>query len=330
MLNRKVVSVAALAAVLSIPAVAAAGEGHCSVPVSTYSIVAYDSATGQFGAAVQSHYFRVADVIWAEPSVGAVATQSLVDFRYGPLGLDMMRSGKTAQQALYGLLASDPDSRVRQVAMIDLHGNVATHTGTHCIAQAGHQAGRNYSVQANLMEKATVWPAMAEAFENAQGDLAERMLAALDAAEAEGGDIRGRQSVALLVVKAHPTGQEWSDRVFDLRVDDSPEPLVELRRLLGIARAYDHMDRGDEFITAGDFEAAEKEYTLAAELAPGNLEVRFWQAVTLVTVGEVDRALPVFEDIFAQDERWRVLVPRLVDAELLPDDQEIIDRIVAQ
>ena len=184
--------------VLATTIVNAEGRKTLSVrPVNTYSIVAYDSATGQFGAAVQSHWFKVANVIWAEPNVGAVATQSLVDFAYGPLGIEMMKLGKTATQALDGLKASDANFHVRQVAMIDNHGNVAAHTGDKCIAEAGHQIGHNYSVQANLMENPTVPAAMAKAFENAEGDLAERLMIALEAAQGEGGDIRGMQSAAI-------------------------------------------------------------------------------------------------------------------------------------
>lgn len=300
------------------------------MPVSTFSIVCYDSATGQFGAAVQSHWFKVSDVIWAEPGVGAVATQSLADFRYGPLGLHMMTLGKTAQEALDGILASDPDNRVRQVAMIDADGNVATHTGTHCIAEAGHHVGINYSVQANLMEKNTVWDAMARAFESAEGDLADRMMAALEAAQAEGGDIRGKQSAAMIVVAPEPTGSPWSDYLVDVRVDDSPEPLKELRRLLSISRAYDHMNAGDNAITAGDFDLAEKEYSTAAAMAPGNLEIRYWQAVSLVNAHQLDRALPIFKEIFAADPNWKTLTPRLVDSELLPNDPEVLKEIMAQ
>ncbi len=299
-------------------------------PVTTYSIVAYDSATGQFGAAVQSHYFKVADVIWVEPNVGAVATQSLVDFNYGPLGLTLLRHGKTAAQTLGGLLVTDPQHQVRQVAIVDRNGDVATHTGDKCIPYAGHYSGHHYSVQANLMRDSTVWGAMAKAFEATKGDLAERMMAALDAAEGEGGDIRGKQSAAMLVVTGKPTGLPWKDRLVDLRVDDSPEPLTELRRLLNIDRAYDHMDKGDEYIAVNDIAAANREYALAAELAPGNPEIVFWHAVTLVEAGKVDDALPLFKQVFAQDAAWRVLVPRLVKSDLLPDDPKLIERIVAQ
>ncbi len=299
-------------------------------PVNTYSIVAYDSATGQFGAAVQSHWFKVADVIWVEAGVGAVATQSLTDFSYGPLGLEMMRLGKSASQALTGLVASDSNSAVRQVAMIDRNGTVATHTGSKCIAYAGHHIGHNYSVEANLMRDSTVWGAMAKAFETTKGALSERMMAALEAAQGEGGDIRGKQSAAMVVVTGQPTGQPWHDRLVDIRVDDSSQPLKELRRLLNITHAYDHMDKGDEFIAKNDFDSANKEYATAAELAPGNPEILFWHAVTLVTADQVEKALPIFKQVFAEDENWRILVPRLVDADLLPNDPDLIKRITSQ
>lgn len=299
-------------------------------PVNTFSIVAYDSATGQFGAAVQSHWFKVGDVIWVEAGVGAVATQSLVEFSYGPLGLEMMRNGKTAAQALAGLLVSDPNNNVRQVAMVDRNGVVATHTGDKCIAEAGHYVGHNYSVEANLMRDSTVWGAMAKAFENTRGDLAERMMAALDAAQAEGGDIRGKQSAAMIVVSGQPTGMKWKDNLVDLRVDDAAEPLKELRRLLEITRAYDHMNKGDEYVTAGNFEKANAEYSEAARLAPGNPEILFWYGVTLVTAKQVDKSLPIFKQVFAQDANWRILVPRLVKSDLLPNDPSVIDKIVSQ
>ena len=299
-------------------------------PVNTYSIVAYDSVTGQFGAAVQSHWFKVANVIWAEPNVGAVATQSLVDFAYGPLGIEMMKLGKTATQALDGLKASDPNYHVRQVAMIDNRGNVAAHTGDKCIAEAGHQIGHNYSVQANLMENPTVPAAMAKAFESAEGDLAERLMIALEAAQGEGGDIRGMQSAAILVVTGEPTGQSWKDRLVDLRVDDDPQPLVELRRLLDINRAYELMNQGDDSIVEGKLDEAGQAYAKAAELSPGNMEIIFWHAVTLVTAGEVERSLPLFKQCFEANEGWRTLIKRLVTADILPDDKKVIERIISE
>ncbi len=242
----------------------------------------------------------------------------------------MMENGKSAKEALEGLLASDSNNAVRQVAMIDKNGVVAAHTGSKCISEAGHQIGKMYSVQANLMRNNTVWGAMAVAFESTKGDLAERMMAALEAAQKEGGDIRGMQSAAMVVVSGKPTGMSWRDRIIDIRVDDSPQPLVELRRLLNISRAYGHMDKGDEFITEKKYDEANAEYAKAAELNPGNAEILFWHAQTLVMAGELERALPIFKEVFKMDESWRVLVPRLVKSELLPNDQKIIDRIVAQ
>ncbi len=190
--------------------------------VHTYSIVARDSDTGQLGVAVQSHYFSVGSVVtWAEAGVGAVATQSLSDPAYGKLGLDLMRAGKGASDTLAGLVASDSMQAVRQVAMVDAHGQVAAHTGQFAIAEAGHITGDAFSVQANMMLKNSVWPAMAEAYRGAKGELVDRFLVALDAAEAEGGDIRGRQSAAILIVEAKSTGRPWVDTIFDLRVDDA-------------------------------------------------------------------------------------------------------------
>src|SRR5918993_3614224 len=202
-------------------------------PVHTYSIVARDPDTGELGVAVQSHWFSVGPIVaWAEAGVGAIATQSFVDPSYGKNGLDLMRSGKSGPETLKELLAKDEGREVRQVAMIDAQGRVDAWTGKNDIQAAGHIVGKNFSVQANLMLNEKVWPAMAQAFENTRGDLAERMLAALDAAQAVGGDIRGQQSAALVVVTGKPTGQAWKDRTFDLRVDDSADPLKELRRLV--------------------------------------------------------------------------------------------------
>jgi len=296
----------------------------------TYSIVARDPTTGNFGVAVQSHWFQVGPVVpWAEAGVGAVATQSFVRVDYGPRGLEAMRQGKSAEEALAALLAQDEGKDVRQVAMVDRQGRVAAWTGPKCIAAAGHQTGPGYSVQANLMDRPTVWPAMARAYEAATGDFAERLLAALEAAEAEGGDIRGRQSAALLIVRAEATGRSWEDRLVDLRVDDHSEPLAELRRLLSLHRAYDEMNRGDEALAAGRVEVALGHYTRASELAPGIAELPFWQAVTLFTSGQPEKALTLFARVFAAEERWTRLVPRLPAAGLLPDDPEAVSRILS-
>ncbi len=307
-----------LTAILPLPAAA------------TFSIVARDPVTGDFGVAVQSHWFQVGpSVPWAEAGVGAVATQSFVRIDYGPKGLQLMKEGKSAREVLDALLAQDPQKDVRQVAMVDAQGRVAAWTGPKCIAAAGNQAGDGFSVQANLMDKPTVWPAMARAFAAAQGDLAERMLAALEAAQAEGGDIRGRQSAALIVVRARSTGEPWRDRLVDLRVDDNPEPLVELRRLLSLHRAYEEMNLGDEAVAVNQIPKAVEHYTRAAKLAPEIAELPFWQAVTLFSVGKEEEALPLFREVFAREERWARLVPRLPAAGLLPEDPKKIERILS-
>jgi len=306
------------------------GDDRPLRPVATYSIVARDPATGELGVAVQSHWFSVGPIVpWAESGVGAVATQSFVDPSYGPLGLDLMRAGKSAAQALGGLVESDAHPDVRQVAMIDAQGIVAAHTGANAIIAAGHETGENYSVQANLMESSTVWPAMARAFESAQGDLAERLLTALEAAQAEGGDIRGRQSAALLVVSGKPTGRPWVDRTFDLRVEDHERPLVELRRLLHLARAYREMNAGDEAMSDSDVAAAVEHYNLAAEMVPESAEMVYWAGVTLAGEGRVEESLPRFERAFVADPRWAVLTPRLIPAGLLPNDVELLERILS-
>lgn len=313
---------------LAVPA-EGAGRPHPARPVHTYSIVARDPATGQLGVAVQSHWFSVGQSVpWAEAGVGAVATQSFVDPSYGKLGLDLMRAGRSAPDALRGLLEADGGRDVRQVAMVDAEGRVAAHTGKSCIAAAGHSVGKGYSVQANLMRNDTVWPAMVKAFEASKGDLAERMLAALEAAEAAGGDIRGKQSAALIVVTGKPTGRPWADRVFDLRVDDSPAPLPELRRLVALQRAYNLMNEGDLAVERKDDAAALKAYGAAMALFPDNAEMAYWTAVSLVGMGKVDDALPVFAKAFAIDPSWRELTPRLPKSGLLPDDPKLIQRIV--
>ena len=233
-------------------------------PISTYSIVALDAETGQLGVAVQSHWFSVGTVVpWAKAGVGAVATQSIAEPSYGPKGLALMEKGTPADEALQSLLAKDIGKNVRQVAMVDAQGNVGVHTGSRCISHASHLTGKNYSVQANIMAKSTVPSAMVQAFESTTGDLAERMLAALDAAEAEGGDLRGRQSAAMLVVSGEPTGDSWTDRIVDLNVADHGNPLIELRRLYRISQAYRHAQKGDEYMEKNEMDSALQEYSAA-------------------------------------------------------------------
>lgn len=323
-------------------------------PVHTFSIVARDPATGEMGVAVQSHWFAVgAEVTWAEAGVGAIATQSFIDPGYGQLGLDLLRAGKSADEALRALLAADPEVATRQVAIVDARGNVACYTGEKAIAEAGCAVGQpgmgsempdalarklglkvfqgqEYSAQANLMEKNTVWPAMAAAYERTQGDLTDKLIAALEAAQKEGGDIRGKQSAAILVVKAKSSGKPWADKVVDLRVDDSEEPIPELKRLVRYHRAYEHMENGDACSTKKDWKCAVQEYGEAEKLLPDQMEVVFWHAVTLVTSGDLDDSLPLFRKVFAREPKWAELVKRLPAADLLPNDPQVIARIEAE
>ena len=298
-------------------------------PVHTYSIVARDAATGDLGVAVQSHAFSVGSgVSWAEAGVGAVATQSFIDPSYGPLGLDLMRAGRSAPDTLKGLIAGDDGRDVRQVAMIDASGRVAAHTGSRCIPSAGNHVGEGYSVQANLMDNDTIWPAMAKAFEAARGDLAERMLQALEAAQAAGGDIRGMQSAAILVVKGVSSGKPWLDKIFDLRVEDSPQPLVELRRLVTLQRANNLGNEGDRYFEKKDDAAALKAYAAAEALVPDFAEMAFWHAVALANTGKVDDSLTVFAKAYRLYPKFRQLPPRLSKVGLLPADPKVIERIV--
>jgi uncharacterized Ntn-hydrolase superfamily protein len=335
-------------------------------PVHTFSIVARDPATGQIGVAVQSHWFSVGQVVpWAEAGVGAVATQSFVDPSYGPLGLDLMRAGKSAPEALNALLMADAGNQVRQVGMVDNTGRVAAWTGCKDIQAAGHhvneptwlsllpassggkperdcvgrlESGTLFSTEANLMSNDKVWPAMAKAYQESKGGLADRMLAALDAAQAIGGDIRGRQSAALIVVEGKRQNTPWEGRIFDLRVDDAAEPLKELRRLVSLQRAYNHMNAGDLAVEHRDNEAALREYAEAEKIASGTpgvlpsrlAEMIYWHAVALVSMKRVDEALPLFKKCFAIEKSWAELTPRLTAAGLLPNDPKLIERIVAQ
>ena len=297
----------------------------------TFSIVARDEASGEIGVAVQSHWFSVGSVVpWAEAGVGAVATQSIAEPAYGPLGLTLMRAGKSPSEALSALLSVDAQAHLRQIAMIDARGRVAAHTGEKAIAAAGHLTGEQFSVQANLMRSDAVWPAMAAAFRDAEGDLAERMLVALEAGERAGGDIRGRQSAALIIVRAEPTGKPWADRRFDLRVEDHAEPIVELRRLVRLQRAYNHMNRGDELAGEEKWLEAMEEYRAGAALAPEIDELPYWVAVTLFVSGREQEALTLFRDVFARNADWIEVTRRLPASGFLPDDPAQLQRILDQ
>ncbi|HSS61581.1 MAG TPA: DUF1028 domain-containing protein [Candidatus Limnocylindrales bacterium] len=287
----------------------------------TYSIVARDKQTGELGVAVQSHYFQVGPVVpWAIAGIGAVATQSMVNISFGPLGLEYMRAGYSAEQALKALLAADSQPDSRQVALVDAAGNVAVHTGAKCIPAAGHRAGDGFSCQANLMEKDTVWDAMHEAFTTTDAPLAERMMAALDAAEAEGGDIRGKQSAAMLVATGTPTGHSWEDRIIDLRVDDAPDPLAELDRLLRIKRAYMAMNDSEQSAEQKDYATAATKLQEAITLAPDMVEIHFWGGLGMAQAGMVDAGCELMMRAVQKDRRWIETLHRLVASDRLSGD----------
>jgi uncharacterized Ntn-hydrolase superfamily protein len=295
----------------------------------TYSIVARDPTSGEMGVAVQSHWFSVGSIVtWGEAGVGVVATQAFAEPSYGPLGLDLMRGGKSATDALSALLEVDAESDRRQVAMIDNAGTVAVHTGAKTIQGAGHVTGENYSCQANMMLRDTVPDAMAKGFESADGDLTDRLLAALDAAEAEGGDIRGRQSAALLVVRGERAPHAVAGRVTELRVEDHPDPLTELRRVVTVKREYDRMNEGDAALAKGDMEAAKREYEAAQASVPDNAEFTFWRGVMLANFGKLDEAREFLSRAYAGSGAWEELLRRLPPVGLLA--QDVVDKLTAR
>ena len=297
----------------------------------TFSIVARDPATGDMAVAVQSHWFSVGtSVSWGEAGVGVVATQSFTNKSFGPRGLALLKSGKSAQQALEELLSTDEGRDVRQVAILDNQGRVATHTGKKCIDMAGQQQGAQFSVQANMMVNGTVPAAMAKAYEaGARLPFAERVLSALDAAQVAGGDIRGRQSAALLVVRGRPGAGVWEDRLIDLRVDDADVPLKELARLLRLHRAYEHMNAGDLAVEKNDVPGAIREYEAAEKMFPQNLEMKYWHAISLAEKKQVPAAIKLLGPIFRADPNWRTLTARLPKVGLLTVSEAELKQILA-
>lgn len=300
-------------------------QGSNVRPANTFSIVARDPVTGDLGVAVQSHWFSVGSVVtWAEPGVGAIATQSFVEPAYGPRGLALLREGTPPVQAIAQLVASDPSQAMRQLGFVDAQGRVAAHTGEKCIGKASHHIGVGYSVQANLMANDDVVPAIARAFESAHGDLAERMLVAMEAGQAAGGDLRGCQSAAIVVVSGSRATDPWVKKL-DLRVEDHAAPLGELRRLVTLARAYDHMNQGDVAVEKQDIAKALEHYTAASKLSSDNPEMIYWQAVALAGAGQVERATPLFQQAFRVDAAWRELTRRLPASGLLaPGVAEVV------
>ena len=298
----------------------------------TFSIVARDSKTSEMAVGVQSHWFSVGTIVsWAKSGVGVVATQSFVNPAFGPDGLQLMESGIPAPDVLEKLIASDEGSPYRQVALLDAKGNVDAFTGARCIRYAGHYVGPGFSVQANMMLNDEVVPAMVATFEKyVDLPLAERVVKVMQAGQAAGGDIRGKQSAVLLVVSGTLAEHPWIDKKIDLRVDDAEEPLRELERLLKVHRAFEHMNKGDLAIENGDMQQALEEYEAAEKMFPDNLEMKYWKAVGLANNGKVDQSLPIFRVIFRKDKNWRELTRRLPESRLLNVSDSDLNRILKQ
>jgi uncharacterized Ntn-hydrolase superfamily protein len=285
----------------------------------TYSIVARDPKTGELGVAVQTCMFAVGSVVpWAEAGVGAVATQAMSEVAYGPRGLAAMKDGASAADALQRARAADDAEVLRQVGVVDANGNAAAFTGDLCIDFAGHHCGDGYAVQANMMATDRVWPAMAEAYEHAQGALADRMLAALFAGEAAGGDARGSMSAALVVVNAARSEGEGSRPTIDVRVDDHPRPLDELARLLRVGAAFRSYGRATELLFGGDPEGALRELEGALTTLPDDQNLQFLYSGALIFAGRIDEGRAVTRKLVADRPSWETIIRSFASKGLLP------------
>lgn len=296
----------------------------------TYSIVARDPVTGRFGIAVQSHYLGVGPVVpWLAPGVGAIATQAQVDITFGPIGLELLRNGRSAEQVIAALIASDGTPEVRQIGVVDAEGRAAAHTGTGTIPAAGHLVRDGFTVQGNLLERETCWPAMAEAYEAAlaRGDaFSERLLRAMEAAEAEGGDVRGRQSAAIVIVDAALQSASWKGRILDARVDDHADPVPELRRIVDLYEAYAMFEDEGDAAAAGL--SADERYAAARRRAPAAFELVFWKGIEHAQQGDIDAARRELAIAFAADTRWRTTLQHLADAEREGMNPELAARLL--
>jgi len=297
----------------------------------TYSIVARDPQTGRFGVAVQSHYLGVGPVVpWLEAGVGAIATQASVNISFGPIGLEMLRSGRSADEVVASLVAGDEQAAVRQVGVVDASGRAASHTGADCIPACGNLVGDGFTVQGNLLERDTCWPAMATAYEQALAagePLVERLLRAMEAAEAEGGDVRGRQSAALMIVAAEPQQAAWRGRLMDMRIEDHPDPIPELRRIVTMQLAYNLLDDEGDEAKAG--RSADERYAQARRMSPDGYELAFWKGVELATGGNVDAGRRELQIAFAADPRWRTTLQHLAAAGTQGVTPELAEALLA-
>ena len=282
----------------------------------TYSIVARDPGTGRFGVAVQSHYLGVgATVPWLEAGVGAIATQASVNVSFGPMGLEMLRAGQAADAVVAALVAGDEQAHIRQLGVVDSQGRAAAHTGADCIPACGHLVGDGFTVQGNLLERSSCWPAMAAAYESALAEEApfvERLLRAMEAAEAEGGDVRGRQSASIMVVRADLQPAAWRGWLMDLRIEDHADPVPELRRIVTMQLAYDLLDEEGDAAVAG--RSTSERYELARRMSPDAYELVFWRGVELATAGDVEAGRRELQIAFEADARWRTTLQHLADA----------------
>jgi uncharacterized Ntn-hydrolase superfamily protein len=292
----------------------------------TYSILGRDRATGQMGLATQSQAFAVgSSVPWSEPGYGVIATQSVAEPAYGELGLDLLRGGLPAPQALAALLGIDPHPERRQLAMIDGAGRIEVHTGEGCVPAAGHSVDDSCASLANMVASPEVWEAMTAAFCATTGALAGRLVAGLEAAEAAGGDIRGQRSAAVTVVRAERSGLPWRDRIVDLRVDDHHEPVNELRRLVDTSDRYHRAVLAFELAIDGEPDAGVLAFAELAEEAELGPDARIWRVLALALAGDEDAASRELRDVAALDERFVETFRRFGPAGLAND--ALVERI---
>ena len=280
------------------------------------------------GVAVQTHAFSVGTAVtWGEAGAGVIATQASTKIAFGPAGLKLLKEGKLPEEVVKILTEADSGRNNRQLGVLDMQGRTASYTGKKCIAFAGNIADKNFSVQANMMLNDKVIPAMTIAFKESKGALAERLILTLEAGQNAGGDVRGKQSAAILIVKPVASGRIWEDRYIDLRVDDNPEPIKELKRLLQVFRANEHANAGDEAIEKNDWTTATKEYEIAQKLVPKDVEMKFWYAIALVNNGKKEEAFPLFKTVFASNNNWTLLIPRLRKVDILTCD-DVTEKII--
>jgi len=295
-------------------------------PVSTFSIVGCDPETGELGIAVASKYFAVGAVVpWARAGVGAIATQSYVNFDYGIIGLELLEKGISPQAVIDSLTSADPGADRRQIGIIDFKGNAATYTGPGCLNWAGGRIGKNCAAQGNILVSDSVVSNMVRAFEKTSGELADKLMAALLAGDSAGGDSRGKQSAALYVV-ARTQGLRY-DRKIDIRVDDSRTPFAEIYRLFGIAKPLSHLDDASHYYQAGEIQQAVKEARKAVELGPEVPETYYDLACYLTLAGEFNEALVCIETAIKLAPGFKNMAANDSDLQALksfPEFQELI------